>query len=272
MATQRKTTRGKTSSTRKPATAARPARGSGKPAHGSKFKGRTSSAARPEARSSAKPAAKPVAKPAAKPAAKDAARPVKVVGRPAVKGKPKLAVARRSADPAVRPLGVLPPERHDRSAERAAAPVPRPMSAPVRPQRPVKSPGAQPMSDKDYKEIEEKLLLDRQKVMKEMGHLETTVLKVNQRESAGDLSRYSFHMADAGTDAMEREKAFLLASAEGRILMEVNEALRRLYRGEFGDCEICGQPIGVARLKAMPSTRLCFACKEKEERAGRGAL
>jgi DnaK suppressor protein len=262
MATQRKTTRGKTSSTRKPATSARPARGSGKPAHGSKPKGRALGAARPEARSSSKHVA-----------AKDAPKPVKVVGRPAVKGKPKLAVGRRSPDPTVRPLGVLPPERHDRTAERAAAVAPRPVSAPARPQRPVKkAPGEQPMADKDYKEIEEKLLLDRQKVMKEMGHLETTVLKVNQRESAGDLSRYSFHMADAGTDAMEREKSFLLASAEGRILMEVNDALRRLYRGEFGHCEICGQPIGVARLKAMPSTRLCFSCKEKEERAGRGAI
>lgn len=105
----------------------------------------------------------------------------------------------------------------------------------------------------------------------EIKNLETTVLKVNQRESAGDLSRYSFHMADAGTDAMEREKAFLLASAEGRILMEINEALRRLYRGEFGSCEICGLPIGRARLEAMLHTRLCLSCKEKEERASRGA-
>jgi len=107
--------------------------------------------------------------------------------------------------------------------------------------------------------------------MKEMGHLETTVLKVNPRDSAGDLSGYSFHMADAGTDAMEREKAFLLASAEGRLLMEINEALRRLYRGEFGVCEICGEPIARARLEAMPYTRLCLACKQKEERESRGA-
>jgi RNA polymerase-binding transcription factor DksA len=36
-------------------------------------------------------------------------------------------------------------------------------------------------------------------------------------------------------------------------------------------CEICGQPIARARLEAMPYTRLCLACKEKEEREGRGA-
>ena len=100
-----------------------------------------------------------------------------------------------------------------------------------------------------------------------MGHLENTVLKVNQRDSAGDLSGYSFHMADAGTDAMEREKAFLFASAEGRLLLEIDEALRRLYRGEYGICEICGKPIARARLEAMPYARLCVSCKEKEERA-----
>ena len=105
-----------------------------------------------------------------------------------------------------------------------------------------------------------------------MGHLENTVLKVNQRDSSGDLSGYSFHMADAGTDAMEREKAFLFASVEGRVLLEIDDALRRLYRGEYGVCDSCGNPIGRARLEAMPHARLCVRCKEKEERAQRGAM
>jgi RNA polymerase-binding transcription factor DksA len=103
-----------------------------------------------------------------------------------------------------------------------------------------------------------------------MGHLENTVLKVNQRDSAGDLSGYSFHMADVGTDAMEREKAFLFASTEGRLLMEINEALRRVYRGEYGTCESCEKPIARARLEAMPYVRLCVSCKEIEEKSARG--
>ena len=127
------------------------------------------------------------------------------------------------------------------------------------------------MTEKDMKEFEQRLLAERQRIMKEMGHLETTVLKVNQRDSSGDLSGYSFHMADAGTDAIEREKAFMFASAEGRMLLEINEALRRLYRGEYGTCESCGRPIARARLEAMPHARLCVECKEKEERASRGA-
>jgi RNA polymerase-binding transcription factor DksA len=291
MATQRKApARGK--STRKQTAASRPARAKGKPARAAKPRARAAVVARPKPHAStkARPAAKAAApakvigRPAVKapaparvigrPAVK-APAPAKVIGRPAVKGRPRVAVARRNFDPTVRPLGVIPLENRVRSSERAPSVAPAPTRAQAAPGRSAReaprAPGIQRLTEKDHKEFETLLLAERQKIMKEMGHLETTVLKVNQRESAGDLSRYSFHMADAGTDAMEREKAFLLASAEGRLLMEINEALRRLYRGEFGDCEICGQPIGRARLEAMLHARLCLACKEKEERASRGA-
>ena len=60
----------------------------------------------------------------------------------------------------------------------------------------------------------------------------------------GDLSSYSFHMADQGTDAMEREKAFLFASQEGRFLWHIDEALRRLYKKPENShrkfCKSCG--------------------------------
>src|SRR5256886_10366613 len=74
-------------------------------------------------------------------------------------------------------------------------------------------------------------------------------------------------MADQGTDAMEREKAFLFASQEGRYLWHVNQALRRLFQApeKFGKCEQCGEEIGFERLDALPHARLCIKCKAKEE-------
>jgi DnaK suppressor protein len=85
----------------------------------------------------------------------------------------------------------------------------------------------------------------------------------------GNLSSYSFHMADQGTDAMEREKAFLFASSEGRFLWHIDEALRRLYRSPqtFGRCHSCGEEIDFDRLDALPHARLCFTCKQREEDA-----
>lgn len=121
------------------------------------------------------------------------------------------------------------------------------------------------LSKKDLKHFEERLLVERQKLMGQLGYLEKAMSK-NQRDSAGDLSAYSFHMADMGTDAMEREKAFLFASAEGRLLFKVNQALRRLYRSEYGACESCGKEIGKPRLEAIPHASLCVACQEKQER------
>lgn len=231
----------------------------------------------------ARPAA---AKKSAKPAPKKPVRAIAVKGKaappvkkgsappPAASKGPRArprAVARPPAPgPEVRPLGMLPPEARARGLQShgiaglATRPAPARATAEI-----PRNPGAQRVTERDLKEIERLLLDERQRLMKEMGHLESTVFKVNPRDSAGDLSGYSYHMADAGTDAYEREKAFQIASKEGRALMELDDALRRLYRGEYGACESCGRPIGKERLKAVPSTRLCRDCKEKEEREHR---
>jgi RNA polymerase-binding transcription factor DksA len=126
------------------------------------------------------------------------------------------------------------------------------------------------MNKKELKHLEQRLLDERARVMKELGHYDDTFNSTLQN-SDGDLSSYSFHMADQGTDTMEREKQFLFASQEGRYLWHVNQALRRLYAAPstFGRCHSCNEPIAFERLDALPHARLCIACKEKEENAKR---
>jgi len=87
------------------------------------------------------------------------------------------------------------------------------------------------------------------------------------KDATGDLSSYSYHMADLGTDAQEREKKFHLASKSGRLLYHIDEALRRIKEGTYGKCQQCGKDISVARLEAVPHARLCIDCKEAEEKA-----
>ena len=125
---------------------------------------------------------------------------------------------------------------------------------------------AKPMSKKNLAYFEKRLLEERARVIKEIGHHGET-FGASQQEADGDLSTYSFHMADQGTDAMEREKAFLFASQEGRFLWHVNEALRRLYKSPdtFGKCHNCGEEIAFERLDALPHARFCIACKQREE-------
>jgi DnaK suppressor protein len=122
------------------------------------------------------------------------------------------------------------------------------------------------MPKKQLQHFEKRLLEERKRVLKELGHHSDT-LGPNGEASDGDSSSYSFHMADQGTDAMEREKAFLFASKEGRFLWHLDQALRRLYKAPemFGKCHQCGDEIAFERLDALPNARYCIACKQREE-------
>jgi len=122
------------------------------------------------------------------------------------------------------------------------------------------------MNKKQLGHFEKRLLEERARALKELGHYGES-FDATLQAADGDLSSYSFHMADQGTDAMEREKAFLMASKEGRFLWHLNQALRRLYTTpeKYGKCENCGEEISSERLDALPHARLCINCKEKEE-------
>ncbi|MCR4339402.1 MAG: TraR/DksA C4-type zinc finger protein [Gemmatimonadaceae bacterium] len=128
------------------------------------------------------------------------------------------------------------------------------------------------MTKKLLGHFEKRLLEERKRVLRELGHYDDTFGSTEQG-AEGDLSSYSFHMADQGTDAMEREKAFLFASQEGRFLWHIDEALRRLYRSPetFGKCHNCGNDIGYDRLDALPHARFCIECKQREEDGKRPA-
>ena len=125
-----------------------------------------------------------------------------------------------------------------------------------------------PMSKKLLAYFEKRLLEERKRVLKELGHHGET-FGPDGDASDGDSGAYSFHMADQGTDAMEREKAFLFVSQEGRFLWHIDQALRRLYKSPatFGKCHQCGEEIAFDRLDALPHARFCFACKQREEEA-----
>jgi len=126
-----------------------------------------------------------------------------------------------------------------------------------------------PFKKKELTHFEQRLLREREKLVKRLTQFSDS-FGDSLQNSDGDLSAYSFHMADQGTDAMEREKAFLFASKEGRLLYHIDQALRRLYKNPdtFGACEECGTDIGFERLDALPHARLCIKCKEREENGG----
>ena len=72
-------------------------------------------------------------------------------------------------------------------------------------------------------------------------------------------------MADQASGNNEVHIQLKLKQTDAKILQAIDEALMRIEKGSFGVCKDCGEPIAEARLNAIPWTRVCITCKEKQK-------
>ena len=121
------------------------------------------------------------------------------------------------------------------------------------------------MTKKDLVHFEKKLLAEKQRILKQREHT-NELLKQPQREAGGEISGYRTHIADQGGETYQREVASQLSSQESTILVEIDEALKRIQDGRYGICEICQAKIPKARLEAIPYARLCIKDKQKRDK------
>ncbi len=126
------------------------------------------------------------------------------------------------------------------------------------------------MDKEDIAKLKTQLDAERKKLMGGLDHIERDMLNKSQRDASGDLSGYSFHMADQATDNFATEFGFDIASNEQQRLNQIDDALKRIEEGVFGVCEECKKSIPMKRLKAMPSARYCIKCQEIVEARERG--
>jgi DnaK suppressor protein len=182
-----------------------------------------------------------------------------VRAKPAKKTKkPSARTPVRKPSPAARPA-----KKKVRApvVKRPAAPLPK--TVPV-----VKRAGPPPrkLPAEELKKYRDVLRRIRDRVVDEIAFLAGDNLNRSPRESSGDLSSYSFHMADQGTDNFDREFALNLVSSEQDALYEIDEALQRIEGGTYGICDLCGRGIEKARLKALPFAKMCIRCKSEAEK------
>lgn len=71
--------------------------------------------------------------------------------------------------------------------------------------------------------------------------------------------------ADRATAESDRAFTLRIRDRERRLIRKIKAAIQRIDDGTYGQCEDCGEEIGVPRLKARPVTRLCINCKSKQE-------
>jgi RNA polymerase-binding transcription factor DksA len=122
------------------------------------------------------------------------------------------------------------------------------------------------LSTNDASKFKRLLVELRDHLIDGVNFLASDNLKRSHREASGELSGYSLHMADAGTDNFDREFALSLVSSEQEALYEIEEALKRLEQNTYGLCGNCEKSIRRERLEAVPFARLCIQCQSSVEK------
>jgi DnaK suppressor protein len=108
-------------------------------------------------------------------------------------------------------------------------------------------------ADADYAEL----------LQSEQGRLKAELSELGFADGGGGLN-YDSNFADSSQVTAERGEAERLATELREALEEVDGALERMAAGTYGNCEVCGKPIGAARLEAMPAARLCIVDAAKQ--------
>lgn len=121
------------------------------------------------------------------------------------------------------------------------------------------------LPQKELKIYEEKLLNLKDDVEAQIRDISKDTLMKTQKDLSGDISGYSVHMADVATDNYEREFNLGLVSGERELLLEINEALKRIKDKDYGFCLKCKKPLKKRRLKAIPYAKFCIKCQSEEE-------
>jgi len=119
---------------------------------------------------------------------------------------------------------------------------------------------------KALNEFKKILIKRKEQINEEINHISSDTLMQSQKDASGDISGYSYHMADVATDNYDREFSLGLASNERDILYEIDAALEKIKDGTFGLCEECEKPISKTRLKAVPYAKLCIKCQKAREK------
>ena len=214
------------------------------------------------------------AAPAKKAAAKKVTEVKKAPGRPfpSKVGKTTLTVDEKSQTVSV--ATVVAPTAAPVVEERRLVmpPPPRPVKsgkkiAPLKPLKAAPTPvtaaeGEAAWSAAELKAIRVELSKDLIRLQAELASVEAEMdeLIADAGDGAGD------DQADSGTKTFEREHEMSLVINARDMVLQTERALSRIDNKTYGNCEVCGSPIGKARLQVFPRATLCMICKQKEER------
>jgi len=126
-----------------------------------------------------------------------------------------------------------------------------------------------PFSKKELKNFRELLLNLKEDVLERIREMSEDTLMKSRKELSGDISGYSIHLADMASDNYERDFSLGLVSNERKLLLEIDDALKRIEEGVYGVCLYSRMPISKTRLKVIPYTKYRKEVQEQLEKEGK---
>jgi RNA polymerase-binding protein DksA len=119
-----------------------------------------------------------------------------------------------------------------------------------------------PYTDEELEYFRQIIISKRDEAEQDLQMLQTSLKE--STENASDESAYSFHMADAGSDAQEREKTYMLFNRTKKFIRYLDDALIRIDNKTYGVCKVTGKKISKGRLEAVPHTQISIEAKLKQ--------
>lgn len=119
------------------------------------------------------------------------------------------------------------------------------------------------LTDEELEYFRQLILKKRTQALEEIEDMNSR-LKDAQEQTEG----YTYHMADSGTDAMEREMLYLMISRQQKYIGYLDRALKRIDLKTYGICKLTGKPIPKERLDAVPHTETTVEAKIEQKKKG----
>lgn len=122
-----------------------------------------------------------------------------------------------------------------------------------------------PFTDEELEHFRQIILKKRASAVEEIARMRDRLSDGNS--DSDDSSPYGLHMADAGTNEMEKEKLYLMIARQQKFIGYLDRALERIKNKTYGICKVTGKPIAKERLESVPHTEISIAAK-REQRGG----
>ena len=117
-----------------------------------------------------------------------------------------------------------------------------------------------------YNALRDRLMSEQKRLNEELEQMRASANPTEERREGSPFGKRE----EEATESLELERRLALEKQIREQLAEVETALEKFDNDSYGNCEDCGRPIALERLEALPSARLCVACKELQAKNARG--